>query len=178
VTRTIGIALSIPPPYRAQLDDYRRAAGDPMAEFIPAHVTLLGPTPVADDDLPTVVEHLRVAATRHAPFDLHLRGSGTFRPVTAVVFVAVASGISECEMLEKDIRTGPLDRERLYPYHPHVTVAHDLDDAALDRVYAQLAHFDARFRVPAFTLYEHGVDGRWRPRQEFPFPEERDSTDR
>jgi len=170
VTRTIGVALSIPEPYGPQLDEYRRAAGDPMAEFIPAHVTLLGPTALADDELPDVVEHLRVAATRHVPFDLHLRGSGTFRPVTAVVFVTVASGISECEMLEKDIRTGPLDRERLYPYHPHVTVAHDLDDDALNRVYAQLADFEARFRVPGFTLFEHGVDGRWRPRQDFPFP--------
>jgi 2'-5' RNA ligase len=170
VTRIIGVSLSIPEPWGAQLDSYRRRAGDPMAEFIPAHVTLLGPTPVAEPDLPEVVEHLRVAATRHAPFDLHLRGAGTFRPVTAVVFVTVASGISECEMLEKDIRTGVLDRERLYPYHPHVTVAHDLDDSALDRVYAQLAHFEAQFRVPGFTLFEHGVDGRWRPRQEFPFP--------
>lgn len=170
MTTTIGVALSIPAPYGPQLDEHRRAAGDPMAEFIPAHVTLLGPTPLVDDEVPAVVEHLRVTATRHTPFDLHLRGTGTFRPVTAVVFVTVASGISECEMLEKDVRTGPLDRERLYPYHPHVTVAHDLDDEALDRVYAQLAHFEARFRVPGFTLFEHGVDGRWRPRQEFPFP--------
>lgn len=169
MTRTIGVALPIPDPYGPQIDEFRRAAGDPMAKFIPAHVTLLGPTALADDELPVVVEHLRVAATRHTSFDLHLRGSGTFRPVTAVVFAAVASGISECEMLEKDVRTGPLDRERLYPYHPHVTVAHDLDDAALDRVYAQLAHFEARFRVSGFTLFEHGVDGRWRPQQEFPF---------
>ncbi|WP_035858271.1 2'-5' RNA ligase family protein [Cryptosporangium arvum] len=169
MTRTIGVALSIPAPYGGQLDEFRRAAGDPMAEFIPAHVTLLGPTPLADDEVPAAVEHLRVAATRHTSFDLHLRGSGTFRPITAVVFVAVATGISECEMLEKDIRTGPLDRERLYPYHPHVTVAHDLDDDTLDRVYAQLAHFEARFRVSGFTLFEHGVDGRWRPQQDFPF---------
>lgn len=170
MTRTIGVALSIPDPYGPQLDEYRRAAGDPMARFIPAHVTLLGPTALTDHELPVVVEHLRIAATRNTPFELHLRGSGTFRPVTAVVFVAVASGISECEMLEKDIRTGPLDRELLYPYHPHVTVAHDLDDATLDRVYARLAHFEARFRVPGFTLFEHGIDGRWRPQREFPFP--------
>ena len=46
-----------------------------------------------------------------------------------------------------------------YPYHPHVTVAHDVPTEALDRVYAELAGFDARFTVDHFTLYVHG-DGR------------------
>ena len=35
MTRTIGVALSIPDPFGPQLDEYRRAAGDPMAMFIP-----------------------------------------------------------------------------------------------------------------------------------------------
>src|SRR5262249_34991936 len=103
----------------------------------------------------------------HRPFQLHLRGTGTFRPITQVVFVAVAAGISACEMLAADIRSGPLAREIKFPYHPHVTVAHDVEAAALDAVYDGLATFEARFPIDGFTLYEHGADGRWHPQRRF-----------
>ncbi len=76
---------------------------------------------------------------------MHLRGSGTFRPVSPVVFVPLARGISECERLEAQVRSGPLARETLFPYHPHVTVAHDLDEPALDAAFDALATYDARF---------------------------------
>ncbi|HEV2087981.1 MAG TPA: 2'-5' RNA ligase family protein [Cryptosporangiaceae bacterium] len=168
--RTIGVAIEIPAPWGDELDRQRRQAGDPMAAFVPAHVTLLGPTLVDDRDVDSVEKHLRVAASRHRPFELHLRGTGTFRPVTQVVFVAVSRGIAECEQLERDIRTGPLDRELHYPYHPHVTVAHEVPCDQLDAVYERLRGFDATFQVNGFTLFEHGADGRWRPRRAFEFP--------
>jgi hypothetical protein len=56
-----------------------------------------------------------------------------------------------------------------FPYHPHVTVAHDVPPAQLDAAYERLAGFDARFRAWGFTLFEHGTDGRWRPQRDFPF---------
>jgi 2'-5' RNA ligase len=169
VTRTIGVAIAIPEPWATQLGDARHASGDPLAASVPAHITLLPPTELTEAERKPVDEHLAEAASRHRPFELHLRGTGSFRPVTDVVFVAVATGISECELLEADIRRGPLDRELRFPYHPHVTVAHDVDRDALDRAYDGLSDFDARFTVRGFTLFEHGCDGRWRPEREFPF---------
>lgn len=167
--RTIGVAIAVPDPWGRELDRQRRAAGDPNATLVPPHVTLLPPTTVDDADLCAVDAHLCAAAARHRPFELHLRGTGTFRPVTAVVFVAVARGISECEQLQDDVRRGPLARDLRFPYHPHVTVAHDVPDAELDAVYDRLSGFEARFGVDGFTLFEHGDDGRWRPRRRFPF---------
>jgi 2'-5' RNA ligase len=167
--RTIGVAVGIPEPWGSQLDGHRTAAGDPMASLIPAHLTLLGPTEV--DATPAAAakidEHLSTTAAEHRPFQVHLRGTGTFRPVTQVVFVAVASGIASCERLAADIRSGPLDRELRFPYHPHVTVAHDVPDASLDAVFEELAGFEARFPIDAFTLYEHGPTGRWQPQRRF-----------
>jgi 2'-5' RNA ligase len=169
LVRTIGVAVGIPEPWGSQLDAHRAAAGDPMARFIPAHLTLLGPTEVGDDpDVSTKVEeHLASIGTAHRPFQLHLRGTGTFRPITQVVFVAVAAGISECELLADAVRSGPLERELRYPYHPHVTVAHDVPAESLDSVFDELAGFEARFPIDGFTLYEHGADGHWRPQQRF-----------
>ena len=169
MVRTIGVAIGIPEPWGSQLDEHRAASGDPMAAYIPAHLTLLGPTevdPGADIEA-KVEEHLASVAAAHRPFQVHLRGTGTFRPITQVVFVAVAAGISNCELLATDIRTGPLHRELRYPYHPHVTVAQDVPTRALDVIFEGLAGFEARFPVDAFTLYEHGADRHWHPRRRF-----------
>jgi len=164
----IGVAIGIPQPWGGQLDHARAAAGDPMAPFIPSHVTLLGPTDVAGSALPDIEAHLSTVALAYPPFPVQLRGTGTFRPVTEVVFVAVAAGISEFELLAAAVRDGPLERELHFPYHPHVTVAHDIDSGALDRVFEDLAGFSARFEVDHFTLYVHGADGHWRPYRDFP----------
>jgi 2'-5' RNA ligase len=171
LVRTIGVAVGIPEPWGSQLDARRAAAGDPMARFIPAHLTLLGPTEVAASEKTTrrIDKHLESVASANRPFQLHLRGTGTFRPVTEVVFVAVAAGISECEQLAKSIRSGPLERELHFPYHPHVTVAHDVPAVALDHVFHELAAFEARFPVDGFTLYAHGNDGHWHPLRWYSF---------
>uniref|UniRef100_UPI0019638830 2'-5' RNA ligase family protein n=1 Tax=Escherichia coli TaxID=562 RepID=UPI0019638830 len=79
------------------------------------------------------------------PFDIHLRGSASFRPVSPVVFVTLALGISDCERLESKVRSGVLARELKFPYHPHVTVAHDLPEEQLDQADEALASYDAWF---------------------------------
>ena len=111
--------------------------------------------------------HLAQAASAVAPFDIHLRGTGTFRPVSPVVFVTLAEGISGCEVLASAVRQGPLEVELHYPYHPHVTIAHHLDDPALDRAFAELADFECRFRVDAFSLYVHDADAGWQATDHF-----------
>jgi 2'-5' RNA ligase len=165
---TFGVAVGIPDPYGAELVDWRKRFGDPGADAIPPHVTLLPPTRLPRHLLPAVVEHLCELAAEAAPFEIHLRGSGTFRPVSPVVFVALVEGISACERLERAVRSGPLARETRFNYHPHVTVGHDLPDAALDEAFEALATYEARFRVDAFTLFEQGGDEVWRPLRDFP----------
>ena len=115
-----------------------------------------------------VDDHLAAVGRAHRPFTVHLRGTGTYRPVSDVVFVQVVEGISECERLERAVRSGPLAQDLRFNYHPHVTVAHDVPDHALDRAFAELAGFDAVFRVSSLQVYEHGDDGVWRPSRAFP----------
>ncbi len=168
-TTRIGVAIDIPEPWGSELTRRRAAAGDPQAAYTPAHVTLLGPTEVATDALPTVEKHLEAVASAQQPFTIHLRGTGTFRPVTEVVFVTLAAGISECEMLAAAIAAADdVDRDSRFPYHPHVTVAQDVPAEALDEVFDDLAGFSAIFGVTAFTLFSHGGEGPWRPGRDFP----------
>jgi 2'-5' RNA ligase len=164
---TIGVAIPIPEPWGSQLQRYRESIGDLMAAHIPPHITLVPPVDLAPDVARDVEAHLDAAASAVAPFDIHLRGTATFRPVSPVVFVALAEGISGCERLEREVRSGPLGVDLTYPYHPHVTVAHEVADAALDRAFAELADFEARFSVDAFTLYAHDDAAGWKPRRTF-----------
>jgi len=164
----IGIAIEIPEPYAAELSAARVAADDPLANFIPPHITLLGPTLVAVEQLAEARAHLTDVAAAAAPFTVQLRGTATFRPISPVVFVALAQGISECEQLESAVRTGTLDGELRFNYHPHVTIAHEVPDAGLDKAFEAMADYSAEFDVDRFYQYEHGDDGIWRPQAAFP----------
>ncbi len=163
---TIGVAVAIPEPWATQLQDYRASVGDATAVMIPTHITLVPPTEV-DDDLGVVEQHLRRTAATLAPFDVHLRGTGTFRPVSPVVFVNLVEGISQCEQLAEAVRRGPLDVDLDYPYHPHVTVAHHLPDERLDQAFAELAGFECQFTVADFHLYVHDDRLGWQPSRDF-----------
>lgn len=164
---TIGVSVAVPEPGGSRLQTYRKALGDPQGPLVPSHVTLVPPQEVESARLPEIEEHLSSAAVSVAPFEAHLRGTGTFRPVSPVVFVTVASGISGFERLEAQVRRGPLAVPVRYPYHPHVTVGHHLDDDLLDRAFEELAGFDERFWVREFWLYLNDDDAGWQPARRF-----------
>ena len=167
-TAVIGVVVPVPEPWAQLLVDWRTKVGDPQARLVPPHVTLLPPTEVPAADRAAVAEHLADVARAHPAFTMHLAGTGTFSPVSDVVFVTVARGIGDCELLATDVRRGPLDRQLAYPYHPHVTVAHDVDPDMLDLAYSGLADLSAEFRVEAFTEFEQTPTGAWAVAREYP----------
>ncbi len=163
----IGVAIAVPAPFGPELQRARERFGDPLAAHIPPHITLLGPTVVDVVDLPAIHQHLRQVATLVPSFVIHLRSSGTFRPVSDVVFAQVAQGIAECELLERLVRSGPLQQDLRFHYHPHVTVAHDIAESALNVAFEEIADYEASFAVNEFQLYEHGDDDVWRAVEPF-----------
>ena len=163
----MGVSIPVPTPFAEELQLKRASFGDPLAFSIPSHVTLLGPTPVRVDDLPSLINHLDRAAATADPFTMVLRGTGTFRPLSDVVFVQVAHGISVCEKLQGAIHSDQWAADLAFPYHPHVTVAHDVDEIALDLAFDDLADYSARFEVDSFQLYEQDHEGTWIPAREF-----------
>ena len=164
---TIGVAIAVPEPWGARLQEYRMALGDESATGIPTHITLMPPYEIDPVHLPRVEQHLAEASATNRSFQVHLRGTGTFRPVSPVVFVTVVEGISGCEQLALSIRRGPLATDLQFPYHPHVTVAHQLDDERLDRAFADLSDFDCAFDVTHFSLYVHRNASGWVPTRDF-----------
>jgi 2'-5' RNA ligase len=165
---TIGVSIALPEPWASQLQEYRTSIGDLTAAKIPTHITLVPPTELSDQELADIEDHLAEVCADFAAFRIHLRGTGTFRPVSPVVFVNVVEGISQCEQLADVVRQGPLAGDPAFPYHPHVTIGHHLDDAALDRAFGELATFDGSFIVNDFHLYVHDEEAGWRIDRSFP----------
>ncbi|MFF2368370.1 2'-5' RNA ligase family protein [Streptomyces sp. NPDC058122] len=170
-TVTIGVSIAVPEPHGSLLQERRAGFGDPAACCIPTHVTLLPPTEVEESALPAIETHLVEVAAAGRPFPMRLSGTGTFRPLSPVVFVRVAEGAEACTWLQKQVRdaSGPVARELQFPYHPHVTVAHGIDEAAMDHAFEALSDFEAAWPCTEFALYEQGADGVWRKLREFAF---------
>ena len=167
---TIGVALPIPEPFLGELGAYRERFGDPLAHAIVAHITLVPPTPVADEaHLEAVIAHLADQAAGMRPFPLVLAGSATFRPVSPVVFVPIVTGEHEVREVERAVRRGPLERQLQFPYHPHVTVAHALEEQWLDQAEEAMAPYRAEFAVHSLGLFVQDATGVWRQRVEFAF---------
>ncbi|MCY0932854.1 2'-5' RNA ligase family protein [Streptomyces sp. H34-S4] len=170
-TVTLGVSIAVPEPYGSSLQELRAGFGDVAAHGIPTHVTLVPPTEVAADRLPAVRAHLAAVAAAGRSFAMRLAGTGTFRPLSPVVFVQVVEGGPGCTRLQGQVRDpqGPLDRELSFPYHPHVTVAHGISEEAMDRAYSELEDYEAEWICSGFALYEQGSDGVWRKLREYPF---------
>lgn len=159
----IGLTVSLPEPWAAQVRLVRAAAGDPLSASVPPHITLLPPTAVPEGELDAVIAHVARVAAAHAPFVLATRGTDTFRPVSPVVFLRVTEGADELDALQRDVRTaaGPLDVPLRFPFHPHVTLAHEVDDSSLDEAERAGRDIAVELVVAHLDLYRLAADSSW-----------------
>ncbi|KNC19781.1 2'-5' RNA ligase [Arthrobacter sp. RIT-PI-e] len=163
----MGVTITIPEPLAGALESWRASFGDPMATVVPPHITLITTTPASD--WPAMAQHVRAVASRQHPFLVRLRSTGSFRPVSPVVYLKVDEGFDECVRLHEELQSGPLERAPEFPFHPHVTVAHDVSDAGMDAAEQQLETFRASFEVRSVGLYEQLPSGLWKQREEVHF---------
>ncbi|MCY0917483.1 MULTISPECIES: 2'-5' RNA ligase family protein [unclassified Streptomyces] len=170
-TVTLGVSIAVPEPYGSSLQELRVGFGDAAALGIPTHVTLVPPTEVDAERLPAIQAHLAEVAATFRAFAMRLAGTGTFRPLSPVVFVRLVEGGAGCTRLQALLRDpdGPIDRELAFPYHPHVTVAHGISEEAMDLAFTTLSGYAADWLCEGFALYEQGSDGVWRKLREYPF---------
>jgi 2'-5' RNA ligase len=171
----IGITIPVPQPLAGLLESWRASFGDPMASVVPPHITLITTTPASDWD--ATIDHARAVAREQRPFRVRLHSTGSFRPVSPVVFLRIVEGFDECVALHTKLQKGPLERDLEFPFHPHVTVAHDVSDAGMDSAAEELQSFDAVFDVRSMGLYEHVPSGLWLLKEELHFGEVADGSE-
>ncbi|MCD4549776.1 MULTISPECIES: 2'-5' RNA ligase family protein [unclassified Schaalia] len=157
----LGVVIAIPEPWVSELTQARLSFGDKLGASVPAHITLMPPLAISSDEREEVIRHLRSVAQKHRPFRLTLQGAGSFQPESPVVFAHVAEGASECAMLAEDIRSGPLDHQLRFPYHPHATLAQGVNEDALTRAFEYGQSIHASWLVPGFRLDRVDASGTY-----------------
>jgi 2'-5' RNA ligase len=149
---TVGVTIPIPGSLAGALQQARKDSGDPLADTVPPHLTLLAPTSVTVERLEILAEHLALVACSMAAFTIALHGVSSFLPISPVAFVPVIDGGKDLAALAAGIRSGPVPLPQQFPFHPHVTVAHRVEPDGMERVCRSLMTFDATVPVERFTL--------------------------
>lgn len=148
----VGVVIAIPEPWVTELTEARLAFGDVAAQKVPAHITLVPPTPVKRADRELLFTQLQCVASRRGPFQVTVRGTNTFLPVSPVAFLEVTTGREDCVALADELAVDSLKHESRFPYHPHVTLAHGLDPETLRAAEQEWQSFNASWVVPGFRL--------------------------
>lgn len=164
------MAVPVPEPFGSLLREARASFGDPMAATIPTHITLMPPVDLDDQQLQELPGVLDDVAARVPAYRVGLQGTGTFRPVSPVVFVTIVDGVEPTQRLAHEVRAAVGVEQLEFPYHPHITVAHHLDEPSLDRAATALAGFECEFVATEFALYHHDERRGWEPQRSFGLP--------
>jgi 2'-5' RNA ligase len=90
-----------------------------------AHVTILPPRPLLCPP-PEAWRELAERLQDVPPFHVELGDVEVF-PVTQVVYLSVIAGGAELKRLHETLNAGRLAFEEPFEYHPHVTLAQDLE---------------------------------------------------
>ncbi len=167
-----GVVIDLPEPLAGELRAVRKSFGDVEGAQIHPHITLLPPRLMLESTRGTAREHLAEVAARTDPFRVDLVGTGTFRPVSPVVYVGVGGDLGALHRLQEAVCSGPLAGGLAFAFHPHVTLAHAVPEADLDRAVEVMRDYYETLIVDRFAIYLKTSDGVWRRRREVPFGRE------
>jgi 2'-5' RNA ligase len=131
-----ALVIYLPEPLGRFLDDLR-------CELVPhdkphAHVSVLPPRPLAVDSS-VASEQVRSLTESWTPFEIELTNIEVF-PVTNVIYLELGAGAAELRGLHGAMNRGPLEFHEPFPYHPHVTLAQELNSSDVTAAHATARH--------------------------------------
>jgi len=160
---SFALVSYLPPPLGGFLDRLRTdLVCDCQAK---AHLTVLPPRPL-NCPPEEAWRELASALQEVAPFLVELGDVEVF-PESQVVYLSVAVGGMELKRLHSDLNAGRLWFQEPFDYHPHVTLAQDLDNgavaAATDLARARWREFRQwrSFVVNRLTFVQNTLENRW-----------------
>jgi 2'-5' RNA ligase len=148
-----ALVIYLPDPLGGFLDDLR-------LEMVPgcnphAHVSVLPPRPlpVAPE---AAIEDARRIVAGFAPFDIELGRIQKF-DVTDVIYISVEAGAEQLRHMHRSLNRGALAFEEPFAYHPHVTLAQEIQTGQVETLAALAAHRWLEFRGPRRFRAENTV---------------------
>ena len=136
-----------------------------------SHLTFLPPRPL-EIPLNEICSQVEAGLQNQSAFRVRLLDVQIF-PVSYAVHLSLGAGWNEADQIHQSLNRGDLYRKELFEYHPHVTLAQDLDPANLDSV----KDFATRrwqeytgsrdFPVDHLTLVQNQIECGWTNLGEF-----------
>ena len=122
-----ALVVYVPDPLGSFLDNLRREMTPDCNPH--AHVSVLPPRQV--HDVAAAIAESREAVAQCLPFELELSGIEVF-PTTDVIYINLAGGSEQLRRLHERLNRGALAFAEPFVYHPHVTLAQQLDPSRLE----------------------------------------------
>jgi 2'-5' RNA ligase len=130
-----------------------------------AHLTVLPPRPLVCPP-EEAWQQLQAALQDFQPFRVEL-GDVQIFPITQVVYLSIGAGRGQLESMNRKLNAGSLGFRDPFPYHPHVTVAQDMEPAqaiaaaeVASQRWRELAH-PRDFVVDRLTFVQNTLENRW-----------------
>ena len=147
----VALVAYIPDPLARFLDDLR-------IELTPsskprAHVTILPPRP-HDDVVDETIVRLASDARSFQPFRVEIGAVEVFA-ASNVVYLGLAAGAGEFSCLYGALNRGSLEFRESFPYHPHVTLAQDIQPGATQSLAALARKRWADYQGPCDFVVDH-----------------------
>ncbi len=160
---SFALVSYLPDPLAAFLNQLRHHfAADCMAR---AHVTVLPPRPLSSGP-EAVWPATKVLLQAFPAFPIEL-GEVQLFPATQVIYIAVKAGYSELVAMHDRLNTGATAFDEPFDYHPHITLAQDLNPSTVASALAyaqqhwnQYAH-PRRHLIERLTFVQNTLDNRW-----------------
>src|ERR1035438_5598981 len=131
-----ALVIYLSDPLGGFLDDLR-------LEMVPgcnphAHISVLPPRPlpVAPE---AAIEEIRGIVAGFAPFDIELGQIEKF-DVTDVIYISVEGGAGQLRKLHQSLNRGALAFPESFAYHPHVTLAQEIDAGQVEALRHRRPH--------------------------------------
>lgn len=170
---SFALVSYIPDPLGEFLDELRREL---VAGCVArSHVTVLPPRNLV---VPagSVTTGLQSQLQTFAPFLLELTEISVF-PTTSVIYLSVGSGRIELKKIHDALNRDGLAYAEPHVYHPHVTLAQDIDPQQVNRLLEvarrRWADFrkSRRYEVDVLTFVQNTAGNRWLDLENFPLAE-------
>jgi 2'-5' RNA ligase len=118
-----ALVTYIPDPLGQFLDELRLELAPQCNPH--AHVSVLPPRPISKP-WQEVVERLRTLTGEFAPFEVEAGEIAIF-PVTSVIYIEIARGAGNLHAMHRVLADHDLAFPEKFEYHPHITLAQELD---------------------------------------------------
>ncbi|WP_085528690.1 2'-5' RNA ligase family protein [Kocuria massiliensis] len=154
----LSLILEVPDDVQDAVMNWRRQHG--AAEGYPPHITVfiseLGEKPYVEAN--RFLREMRSELRGRGPAEIALSGTGTFRPISDVVYLALARGSDFLNHLHEQCRR-IRNSASPFMFHPHMTIVQNERRRLLEAAFRTFDAFEAHFtvhRACAFLSDEEG----------------------